>query len=93
MVKTCSAYYDGPLLGVADYKGIPHVYEAEFSVDKDEYTKVLVGRNRPEVTRIGHGGVGNLTAMEDRLYQGATGIDTHPAPPQDRPRHAELKQS
>jgi hypothetical protein len=35
---TVNDYHDGPLLGVADYKGTPHIYEAEFSSEDDEYT-------------------------------------------------------
>jgi hypothetical protein len=37
-VYTVSDFWDCPRSGVANYKGKPHFYEAEFSVVEDDYT-------------------------------------------------------
>ena len=36
-VLTINDYYDGPRLGIAEVKGVPHIYEAEFDQSTDEY--------------------------------------------------------
>jgi hypothetical protein len=36
-VLTENEYYDGPRLGVAIFKGVPHIFEAEFDHSGDDY--------------------------------------------------------
>lgn len=37
-VYTVNGFWDCPRLGVADYKGRPHIYESEFSEAQDDYS-------------------------------------------------------
>jgi|SRR3982751_1550579 hypothetical protein len=34
---TVHDYYDGPRLGIAEWNGVPYIYEAEFDHSTDEY--------------------------------------------------------
>lgn len=92
-VLTINNYYDGPRLGVAMVSGVPHIYESEFDHSADEYGDTYF------VAPI----EGALLAavLEDweiwlrwnnahRL--GEVEMNSHPALPSDRPRHAELQQ-
>jgi hypothetical protein len=36
-ILTVHDYYDGPRLGIAEWNGVPHIYEAEFDHNADEY--------------------------------------------------------
>jgi hypothetical protein len=36
-VLTVNDYYDGPRLGIAEVNGIPHIYEAEFDHNSEEF--------------------------------------------------------
>lgn len=36
-VLTIQDYYDGPRLGIAEWNGVPHIYEAEFDHSGDAY--------------------------------------------------------
>jgi len=36
-ILTVHDYYDGPRLGIAEWNGVPHIYEAEFDHSTDEY--------------------------------------------------------
>jgi hypothetical protein len=90
---TVNDSHDGPLLGVTDFKGAPHIYEGEFSAEDDEYTgRFMLAKIEPQLF---------VLVMEDweiwlrwrsAFDQGKATIDTHPALPKDRQRHTELKQ-
>jgi len=90
-VHTVNKYYDGPELGVADYRGIPHVYEKQFDTDQDDYSnRFLLSEIEPKLLSL------ILEAWEiwlrwDTAYrQGEVDVRTHPALPEERPRHEEL---
>jgi hypothetical protein len=91
-VLTINDYYDGPRLGVAELNGVPHLYEAEFDYNRDEYgdTYFLSPIDRDLLELV----------LEDweiwcRWHQAHTrhevDLESHPALPQDRARHEELK--
>jgi hypothetical protein len=91
-VLTVNEYYDGPRLGVAELNGIAHVYEAEFDHNSDEYGDTYF------LSPIDEGLLGLV--LEDWAIwcrwhsaygRGDVTLESHPALPEDRQRHEELK--
>jgi hypothetical protein len=91
-VLTINDYYDGPRLGVAELDGVPHIYEAEFDHSTEEYGDTYF------LSPIGHELLKHV--LEDweiwcrwhRAHtQNQVDLTSHPALPQDRNRHEELK--
>ena len=91
-VYTVNGYYDGPRLGIADFHGVPHIYEAEFDHSSEEYGDTYFISPVDE----------NLMALvledweiwlrwESAYKRGGASIESHPALPQDRERHEALK--
>lgn len=86
-------WYDGPRKGIADYQGRPHLFESEWKdgEDLDADTFLLMPVDEDAF----------LLALEDwqiwlrwaaAYHQGRTTRETHPALPEKRDRHEELKQ-
>ena len=91
-VFTVTDYYDGPRKGVANFRGQPHFYDCIFDEDKDEYSDLY--RLTPLSQRIFE------LAKEDwviwkrweaAFHSGKATIESHPALPEDRPRHEEIR--
>ena len=85
-------YYDGPLKGIADYQGQPHLYERIFDESKDNYSESF--RLAPLDAETVH------VALEDwaiwqrwelAYHAGRTDLSTHPALPHESKRHKELE--
>ena len=92
VVHTMTDWYDGPVRGVADYRGRPHLYEAEWDDVRDEFGPRFRLSPIDDVTRD--------LALEDwaiwlrwdvAFKAGATDQSTHPALPSERARHEELQ--
>ena len=91
-VYTMTDYYDGPRGGVADFEGVPHLYESEWDDKADDYAPTFrLGPIPVEILDL---------ALEDwaiwerwwvAFQAGRTTHETHPALPQERSRHLELK--
>lgn len=89
---TMTDYWDGPRGGIADFDGLPHVYESEWSDAEDDYAPTYrLSPVTAEVLKL---------ALEDwaiwerwsiAFHAGTTTRETHPALPEDRMRHEELK--
>ncbi|MBR1245843.1 hypothetical protein JQ609_02740 [Bradyrhizobium sp. AUGA SZCCT0169] len=91
-VHTVNNYYDGPRLGIADFDGVPHIYEAEFDYSSDEFGDTYFASPVDE----------NLLALVTEDWEiwlrwnsayrrGDASIETHPALARDRERHEALK--
>jgi hypothetical protein len=91
-VYTVNEYYDGVVFGVADYCGVPHVYDRKWDAATDEY-----GLNF-QLAKID----ADLLALilEDweiwlrwqlAYSNGLAKVDTHPALPEERMRHQEIE--
>lgn len=90
-VYTINGYYDGPELGVAGYRGKPHIYEKQFDTEADNYTdRFLLSEIEPELLAL---------VLEDweiwlrwnaAYRQGQVSVETHPALQEERSRHDEL---
>jgi hypothetical protein len=91
-VHTVNGYYDGPRLGIADVDGVPHIYEAEFDHSSDEYSGTYFVSPVDE----------SLLALvledwqiwlrwDSAFKRGEVSVDSHPALPEDRERHENLR--
>lgn len=93
VVHTVTDWNDGPRRGVADHQGRPHLFESQWTdrEDLDEDSFLLTPIDSATFA----------LALEDwaiwrrwetAFERGETTADTHPALPEDRARHEELKQ-
>jgi hypothetical protein len=91
-VLTVNDYYDGPRLGIAEVNGIPHIYEAEYDHNGEEFgdTYFLSPVDEELLSLI----------LEDwkiwlrwdvAFKKNEVTIETHPALPTDRDRHETIK--
>ena len=90
-VYTVTNYWDCPRKGVADFKGRPHVYEAQFDEETDEYTDTFllspVSKHLFEAALESW----DIWLRWDAAFErGLTTRETHPALAADRARHEEL---
>ncbi|HET6158815.1 MAG TPA: hypothetical protein VFE34_10755 [Dongiaceae bacterium] len=70
-VHTVHDYYDGPVSGVADVNGVPHVFEKIFSEEEDEYIDCyLVMTIDQELYAPDHGGLVDLHSLANGLRRG-----------------------
>ncbi len=92
-VYTVHDWWDGPRVGFADFRGVPHAYRSIFRQDLDDWDP----ENRFELSPVEPSSL--ALALEDwaiwcrweeALYAGETTDDTHPALPADRARHEEI---
>lgn len=93
-VHTVHDYHDGPVSGVADVGGAPHVFEQIFSEEEDEYSdryRVM------EIDQELYSRIIEAWAIFVRwraaFDDGKTTVKTHPALPEDRARYLELEQA
>ncbi|XXF77041.1 hypothetical protein P2318_28905 [Myxococcaceae bacterium GXIMD 01537] len=95
VVYTMTDYYDGPMAGIANYEGRPHAYLRTTDVgaedlheDGDLYELWPVDE---ETLRLALEDWAIWERWEAAFYSGRTTSATHPALPEDRPRHLELE--
>ena len=91
-VLTIHDWYDGPRLGIAELDGIPHIYEAEFDYSTGEYGDTYY------LSPVEQGLLKLIledweiwSRWQAKYKNGEVALDTHPALPEDRPRHETLK--
>lgn len=93
IVHTLPDWYDGPRRGIADCNGTPHLFESEWTdiqgVDEDTFLLVPVP---PDVFQLALEDWAIWLRWETAFHNGLTTKETHPALPEDRPRHEELSQ-
>jgi hypothetical protein len=91
-IYTMTDYHDGPVAGVADFRGAPHRYQAEWIEGEQEFGDWYT------LTPIDEQTLG-LALEEWRIWlrwrvafdRGSTSQATHPALPEDRPRWEALQ--
>jgi hypothetical protein len=86
-------YYDGPRLGVADFRGKPHAFRSVFDVVAQDWSpeyllKPLTGDEFETVMKDWAIWLRWLSAYRS----GSTSIETHPALPVDAVEHLELSE-
>lgn len=95
-VYTMADYYDGPRGGIADFCGVPHVYESTYA-DTGDKPGVTIDVFRlspvaPEVFKLALEDWSIWLRWETAFHRGEiTSDDAHPALLVDRPRYEQLK--
>lgn len=87
-------YWDGPRSGFADFDSAPHAFQSVFRRELEERDP----DDRFELSPIAPVTLAHVLEdwniwrrWEDAFYAGNASQDTHPALPEDRTRHDELK--
>jgi hypothetical protein len=89
---TIADWYDGPRLGIAEYRGVPHIYEAEFDHNSDDYGDTYyVSPVSPDLLDLIMEDWQIWIRWDQAFASSAATLDTHPALPADRERHDALK--
>jgi len=85
-------YYDGPRGGIADFEGRPHIYNSVLDDLRDGYTDTfLLMPIEEDLFQLALEDWAIWCRWEDAFHTGKATPETHPALPQDRARHEELK--
>lgn len=93
-IHTIGNYWDGPLTGVADLDGVPHLFEKQFSEEEDEYIdRYLVMAIDQELLSLIMDAWSVWLRWRTAFDQGKTTLSTHPVLPEDRERYRALKQA
>jgi len=91
-ILTIHDYYDGPRLGIAECNGVPHIYEAEFDHSMDEYSDTyFLSPIPPELLVLVLEDWEIWLRWEEAHKRGKVDVASHPALPEERARHEELK--
>ncbi len=90
-VHTLPDWYDGPRGGIADYLGRPHQFESEWRDGEDlNADTFLLSPVDSDAFALALEDWAIWRRWETAFYQGVATQETHPALPEDRPRHEEL---
>ncbi len=91
-VYTINEFWDRPRLGVADVSGVPHIYSSPFNTVKDDFEDFyLVSPIDQWFFDLVLEDWDIWMRWSDAFDKGEASKETHPALPQDRPRHDELE--
>ncbi len=92
IVLTMTDYYDGPRGGIANYHGKPHVYSSLFDEVADDWSDTFLLQSVDEKTfRLAMEDWAIWCRWERAYHNGQTPHTTHPALPDERARHDELR--
>lgn len=91
-VFTVSEYYDGPRGGLANFRGIPHIYECVFDQQHDAYSdSFLLMPVGPEILAAAMTNWKIFLKWREAFDAGQTTLATHPALPEDKARYDETR--
>jgi hypothetical protein len=91
-VYTVEEYYDGPRRGIADYQGMPHLYESRWSdIDTDGLDTFLLMPVSQDTLKLALEDWAIFQRWEAAFQKGQTVAETCPTLPKDAARHAELE--
>ena len=91
-VYTVNAWWDRARLGVADVRGVPHIYQSPFDPLLDDYSDFyLVSPIKPRLLELVLEGWEIWKRWGTAFDSQATSLETHPALPEDRARHERIK--
>src|SRR5262249_30325968 len=91
-VFTVIDYWDGPRSGIANFNRAPHLYRSIFSDADDNWTDAFeLYPVDGETLRLALEAWDIWLRWDNAIREGRTAVETHPALPEDRQRHAELK--
>ena len=92
-VYTINDWWDRARLGVADVRGVPHIYQSPFDPSLDDYSSFyLVSPIGPELLKLVLAEDWEIWKRWSNAFDSqATSRETHPALPEDRARHEQIK--
>ncbi|HEY3703929.1 MAG TPA: hypothetical protein VGL22_02640 [Terracidiphilus sp.] len=91
-VFTVTDYYDGPPQGIANYLGSPHFYDCIFSERKQDFTSAYqLTPVNDQILQLALEDWAVWKRSEHAFNSGKTGMDAHPALPEDAGRHGEIE--
>ena len=91
-VFTMTDYYDGPRTGIANFRGIPHLYESKWSDLGDDFEdSFLLTPINQDVFDAALEDWAIWLRWEEAFHRGEAPQESHPALPADRLRHEELE--
>ncbi len=91
-VYTVNDFWDCPRLGVANVSGQPHIYKSLFNDLKDDWEDFfVVSPIESEFLALVLEDWGIWIRWSEAFDRGETSKETHPALPQDRSRHDQIK--
>ncbi|MCA9042112.1 MAG: hypothetical protein KDA65_17300 [Planctomycetaceae bacterium] len=92
VVYTVNEWYDGPREGIADFNGRPHHYQSEWQDGEDmEADTFLLSPVDQKTFALALEDWDIWLKWESAFANGKTSHETHPALPEDRKRHEEIK--
>jgi hypothetical protein len=89
-IYTMTDFYDGPRKGVANYHGVPHLYESCWADIGAESDVFLLTPISVDVLALAREDWDIWLRWSAAHHAGLTTTETHPALPEDRARHNEL---
>ena len=90
-VYTVTNYHDGPIEGIANHCGQPHVYQAEFDEVEDDYVGYYqISPVDPDVFRLALESRDIWLRWKNAFKNGLVSRETHPALPEERARYDEI---
>jgi hypothetical protein len=93
-VLTVNEYYDGPRLGITELNGVPHIYEAEFDHSTGEYGDTyFLSPIEAELLALVLEDWAIWCRWNAAFKRGEVTLESHPALPNERMRHEELKRA
>ncbi len=91
-VFTVTGYYDGPRQGVANFKAQPHFYDCIFDEAQQEYSNLYrLTPVAPDIFDLANEDWAIWQRWELAFHTGRTTLESHPALPQERGRHEEIR--
>lgn len=85
-------YYDGPRKGVANFRGQPHFYDCMFDEATDDYSDLYhLTPLSQSILELAKEDWAIWTRWEAAFHSGKATVESHPALPQDRARHEEIR--
>lgn len=91
-VLTINDFYDRPRFGVANYRGVPHMYDSPFDEALDDYAEYYyLAPIDTALLQLVLEDWALWERWEDAYYSGRVQLGSHPCLPEDRPAHERLK--
>lgn len=91
IVHTMTDYWDGPRGGVADFNGLPHVYQSEFDETEDDWLSTFLLMPIDLATfQLAIEDWAIWRRYETAFCKGEATSASHPALPEESQRHHEL---
>jgi hypothetical protein len=91
-VFTITDYYDGPLRGIANFRGRPHAFVRMFDYQQDEYSNIYqLHPIDADTLRLALEQWDIWLGWEAAFYRREVELESHPALPAERNRYEELE--